>query len=107
MAFALTGCLSSGQMRVANAPNMPSASDGLGSRPVGIHKNGQIKRAKQSVSAPDMATELAALAKFSPEWWALHDAIERREDEKLAKTMIICRGCLVEETDHTGSIKSP
>lgn len=37
--------------------------------------------------------ELAMLPKNSPEWWALHNKIEADEDLRLAKTLIICRGC--------------
>jgi hypothetical protein len=49
---------------------------------------------------------MAALPKYSPEWWSVHDAIELEADAKLAKAMIICRGCLPQnDGDRTGSIK--
>jgi len=44
--------------------------------------------------ARDRESELAALAKNSPEWWALHDAIEAEENTRLTKIMAICKGCL-------------
>jgi hypothetical protein len=60
-----------------------------------------------SVEQPsDKGAELAALPKNSPEWWALHDEIEAAADTKLAKSLIICRGCLPSNADEqTGSIK--
>lgn len=72
----------------------------------------RIVRSKQTITVATPVepskkeAELAALPKHSPEWWSLHDAIEAEADAKLAKTLIICRGCLpLDEDDRTGSIK--
>ena len=45
-------------------------------------------------SMPDDDAALAALPKYSKEWVALYEAIEARAEAKLARAMIICRGCL-------------
>jgi hypothetical protein len=46
-----------------------------------------------AVATPDREAELASLRKGSPEWWALHDAIEAEADASLTKRLIICNGC--------------
>ena len=38
-------------------------------------------------------TKLAALPDHSAEWWAVLNAIEAEEDARLAKILIICKGC--------------
>lgn len=54
----------------------------------------------------DKGAELAALPKYSPEWWTLHDQIEADADAELARNIIICIGCLPPNPDdRTGSIK--
>jgi hypothetical protein len=59
----------------------------------------------ETVASPK-ESELALLTKFSSEWWNVHDAIESDANAKLAKVLIICRGCLSpKDNDRTGSIK--
>jgi hypothetical protein len=50
---------------------------------------------------------LNTLTKYSPEWWAAHDAIEIRQDAKLTEALVICRGCGVVTTseEQTGSLR--
>jgi hypothetical protein len=56
--------------------------------------------------ASDKEAELAALPKNSPEWWSIHEAIDAQADARLAKNLIICRGCFPSSADErTGSIK--
>ena len=38
-------------------------------------------------------TKLAAIPNHSPEWWAVLNAIEAEEDARLAKILVICKGC--------------
>jgi hypothetical protein len=62
--------------------------------------------AATSVALPDEDAALALLPKYSPQWWALHDAIEAEADARLAKALIICSGCFSPgPDDQTGSIK--
>ena len=37
--------------------------------------------------------KLAALPNHPPEWWAVLNAIEAEEDARLAKILVICKGC--------------
>jgi hypothetical protein len=54
----------------------------------------------------DKEAELAALPKNSPEWWSIREMIDAQADARLAKNLIICRGCLPSSADErTGSIK--
>ena len=78
--------------------SLPKRDNG---KTVKIRKTGE---AAASATSPDEA-ELAALKQYSPEWWSVHDAIDQAADVKLAKRMIICRGCLPSKVDdQTGSI---
>jgi hypothetical protein len=58
------------------------------------------------VSVLDDEAALAAVPKYSKEWVALYEAMQAKNDAKLARAMIICRGCLPRaDGDRTGSIK--
>jgi predicted secreted hydrolase len=64
----------------------------------------------RSVAAADHSSnkeaELAALPKYSQEWWSVHDQIEVEADAKLARALVICRGCLPSNADdRTASVK--
>jgi hypothetical protein len=49
--------------------------------------------------------ELAKLKPYSREWGAVRDAIDRADDARLRKKLIICRDCMPPEPDdQTGSI---
>jgi hypothetical protein len=37
---------------------------------------------------------LGVLKYLSPEWWSEFDALERSRDERLSRSLVICRGCL-------------
>jgi hypothetical protein len=111
-ALALSGCASQQNFRherprvvnsatfdgFPNVPNRPKRSID------NIHQKLSPKSAETVVSPKEQ--ELALLPKYSPEWWKVHDAIELDEDAKLAKVLIICRGCSSpKDDDQTGSIK--
>ena len=86
------------------------AWDGLGVDPNRPARKITHRDAKAAVSStqrqPDKELELAALPKYSADWWSLHDTIELQKDAALARAMIICRGCLAAKIDdQTGSIK--
>ena len=78
------------------------ASGGIG------HSRGATLESTAAASdrpAPGPAA-LALLPKYSPQWWARHDAIEAEADARLAKALIICSGCFPPgPDDQTGSIK--
>src|SRR4051794_25849250 len=53
--------------------------------------------------------ELAKRKRYSPEWWAVYDELDRKNDARLAKALTICRGCLAtnfasSQAEPTGSI---
>src|SRR5205085_2434785 len=45
--------------------------------------------------------------KYSAEWWAVKEASDRRNDLKLAKSIVICRGCLPTKSDGGSDKASP
>jgi hypothetical protein len=113
IALALTGCASNESFRRKSlsaayfaasdafqpSPNRPKRS----TRRV-IYRQPSVTGAVTSASPKE--AEFALLPKYSPEWWKIHDAIESDADAKLAKALIICRGCLSpKDDDQTGSIK--
>lgn len=106
----LSGCCSDGMAVQSRVSNIPMAWDRYG-RPTSIpsrkakrpHKNADITGGISDGLA-DQEAELAKLKIYSPEWWTVHDAIDRSRDAKLAKSLIICRNCLPSEEDRTGSI---
>ena len=92
--------------RLAN----PIAWDGLGPdprrpvQPVRAVQNAAFKKAEISKS-PAREAELATFPEFSPEWRKINDEIQAEADARLAKRLIICRGCGASNSgDHTGSI---
>jgi hypothetical protein len=79
-------------------------------RPAPIRKIAAATPAGASATTPsspaDREAQLALLQKYSPEWWALHDAIDVEADQRLAKSLIICSGCFAPDAaDQTGAIK--
>jgi hypothetical protein len=108
----LTGCcLGSG----CYAPPSSVLTSWNGRSPVSKRKNvehvkAHVKARKTSETAtaqvdPPNEVELAALKLYSTEWWSVRDAIDRAAEAKLAKKLIICRGCMpMQRDDQTGSI---
>jgi len=62
-----------------------------GRRPVAIKKAADLDSSMASMRDDDAA--LAAVPKYSKEWVALYVAKQEREDAKLDRGIIICRGC--------------
>jgi hypothetical protein len=112
----LSGCCFDGSgcyVRYVQPPTTALVSwDGLGPLP----KRNQVKRAKRvpktsvAVAASEDKSpseeELSKLKPYSKEWGAALDAINRADDDKLKKKLIICRECMQPEPsdDQTGSI---
>jgi predicted secreted hydrolase len=100
----LCGCSSSQPARLAQAPHRVVAS--VGSDRLQAVKRTQAKSEKPKPVDRSREAELASLPKHSPEWWAVRNAIEAEEDAKLAKILVICKGCFDPvRDDHTGSIE--
>jgi hypothetical protein len=107
----LNGCCSDVTELHAQSPNPPVSWEGLGRRAIGHTQEAAKaqktirKKAVVADGTADKEAELATLKVYSSEWWSVHDAIDRANDAKLAKTLIICSNCLppVAE-DRTGSI---
>jgi hypothetical protein len=101
--FALCGCSSSRQVWVTQPHGSLVAWDGLGRDPI----LPPIKRARTKPEKPKLESEsketesaiesreaeLARVPTYSREWVALRKAIDAEEDTRLAKILIICRGC--------------
>jgi len=64
-----------------------------GPAPLAAVKRTQAKHEKPKPADLDPETRLAAFPVHSPEWWAVLGAIEAEEDARLAKALVICKGC--------------
>lgn len=105
----LTGsCLGAG--RYIQPPTGALTSwNGLGPLPKrNSVKPAKVRKTSEAVAYHDDSPnemELVALKPYSTEWWSARDAIDRAAEAKLAKKLIICRGCMPSEPDdQTGSI---
>jgi hypothetical protein len=83
------------------------AWDGLGqdpNRPLRVVKHVQVSSvADDAVSKREQV--MASLRPYSAAWWVVHDEIEADQSNRLARKLIICRGCLNQSADeHTGGI---
>ena len=109
IALALSGCCGLGiNCPAATQSGRLLASDGFNSidaaRPAArrliriVHRPRTLAIATGADSSSAQA-ELAALPKYSKEWWSVRDRIEAAADAKLARALVICRGCLSEDVD--------
>lgn len=90
----LCGCSSSRQAWVAQPRGSLVAWDGLGRDP----NLPAIRRTHTKSDQPKSENEnreaaLAGLREYSREWVAVRKAIDAEEDARLAKILVICRGC--------------
>jgi hypothetical protein len=76
------------------------AWDGLGQNP-NLPRSHRVPR--QS-STPEQDSNLqreavlAELRPYSAAWWVVHDEIEADREAKIAKKLVICRGCISSES---------
>jgi hypothetical protein len=113
VAFALGGCATADHSSRESLPRKLFAWDGLGrdpNEPARARRTVATRKptdaASLLVSVLDDEAALAAVPKYSKEWVALYEAMQAKNDAKLARAMIICRGCLPRaDGDRTGSIK--
>jgi hypothetical protein len=107
--IALGGCASPAPRVEINASTKTRqiAWDGLGRDPNRPHR--AVRRVQVSSVADDATRKreqvLASLRPYSAAWWVIHDEIEADQSNRLARKLVICRGCLNQSADeHTGSI---
>jgi hypothetical protein len=115
-ALALAGCATADHGGREMPPRKSIAWDGLGrdpNRPARTHRTvatnqptdpGASAQNDETSSAQNDEAVLAAVPKYSKEWVALYEAMQARDNAKLARALIICRGCF-QLTDRTSSIK--
>jgi hypothetical protein len=96
-AFALAGCATADHNCREGLPRKLFASDGLGRGPndtARAHRTlANKKPTDAALSIPDDEVVLSAIPKYSKEWVALYETMRARDDAKLARALIICRGC--------------
>jgi hypothetical protein len=101
VAFALGGCAIANFNTREKLPENPLAWDGLGPDPSApIPARQKIASKEHTDPASSMASmrdddesALAAVPKYSKEWVALYAAKQERDDAKLDRAIVICRGC--------------
>jgi hypothetical protein len=105
VASALGGCAADDFSSRGRSPENSFALDGLGPdpsepppselartrRPLTTKK--PVDVASSMASMRDDDAKLDAYPKYSKEWVALYVAKQKRDDAKLTRAMIICRGC--------------
>jgi len=109
-ALALSGCAAADHDCREGLPRKLIAWDGLGrdpNEPVRAHRTLATKNPIDAASSiPDDEVVLAAVPKYSKEWVALYDTMRARDDARLARVLMICRGCFpLADGDRTDSIK--
>lgn len=80
-------CGSSQPVRLAQARIVPPSDPDR----LAAVKGNQTKSGRPRPADPE--TRLAPFPVHSPEWWAVLGAIEAEEDARLAKVLVICKGC--------------
>jgi hypothetical protein len=102
VAFTLGGCAMADYGSRARLPENSLAWDGFSPGPderslaptgreVAVKKHTDPTSSMASVQDDDAA--LAAVPKYSKEWVALYVAKQERDDAKLDRAIVICRGC--------------
>ena len=52
-----------------------------------------VRLAQAGIVTPSGPDRLAAFQVHPPEWWTILSEIEAEEDARLAKVLVICKGC--------------
>jgi hypothetical protein len=109
-ALALPGCATADHNCREGLPRKLAAWDGLGrdpNEPARARRTLATKNPTDAASSiPDDEVMLAAVPKYSKEWVALYETMRVRDDAKLARVLVICRGCFpLADGDRTDSIK--
>ena len=100
VAFTLGGCAIADFNSRERLPENSLAWDGLGPDPSApapaprkIASKKHTDPASAMASMRDDDAALAAVPKYSKEWVALYVAKQERDDAKLDRAIVICRGC--------------
>ena len=101
VAFTLGGCAMADYGNRLRSPENSLAWDGLGpdpDRPAPTRRKIAVKkRSDPALSMASMRDDddaaLAAVPKYSKEWVSLYVAKQERDDAKLDRAIVICRGC--------------
>ena len=106
--LALSGCCTGIGYYVPPPPTALTRWDGFGPALKVKHvKRAKARKSETPVSSDDSPKEadLASLKPYSKDWWSVRDAIDRADEVKLAKKLIICRNCMpsTPDEDLTGS----
>jgi hypothetical protein len=109
--LALSGsCLDGSGCYVQPPTNALASWDGFGPLPKRNHvKRVKVRKTSLAVAAPKDSSpsedELSKLKPYSKEWTDVLNAINRAEDDKLKRKLIICGDCMPPNPDdQTGSI---
>jgi hypothetical protein len=106
-AFTLAGCATADHNCREGPPRRSFARDGRGpnsNESARTHRTLAVAKPTDTApSIPDDEVVLAAVPKYSKQWVALYEAMQARDDAKLARALIICRGCSpLADRDGTG-----
>lgn len=94
LSLALAGCVATPQAHMASDPAFKPARyawDGAGEDP---------NRPRAAAPSPRMAAgseprrSQAGLQPYSKEWWQAQDSTEAEQDDRVNRSLVICRGCL-------------
>ena len=107
--LALSGCCLGSGCYIQPQTNALTNLDRLRPLPKRNHvKRVKVRKTIEVVASKDDSPgeeELAKLRPYSKEWGDVLDAINRADDAKLKKKLIICRDCMSPEPDdQTGSV---
>lgn len=109
VAFVLAGCATADHNCREGPPRKSFAWDGRGrdfNEPARVHRTLAIKKSTDAApSKPDDELLLAAVPKYSKEWVVLYETMQARDDAKLARALIICRGCFLPSDATTDLIR--
>jgi hypothetical protein len=105
-AAALAGCCASGSGCYVAVPGIPTAWDGTGTPPDDSARprrrpKARLARSKAEVAIGSVGSARAEARPRSEQDWAQQEAADREADARLAKKMLICRGCLPGHDDET------
>ena len=98
-AAALAGCCASGSGCYVAVPGIPTAWDGTGTPPDDSARlrrrvTARLARSKAEVAIGSVGSARAEAKPRSEQDWAQQEAADRAADARLARQLMICRGCL-------------
>ncbi|MCK1680524.1 hypothetical protein IVA87_14070 [Bradyrhizobium sp. 147] len=105
----MAGLILSGCASPPSTPMTSVAWDGFGHDPNRFLVKGQARQNTALARRADPNVErektLATLRPYSDAWWVVHDEIEAENDLQLTSKLAICRGCIGQNNEATGSVR--